>query len=105
MRHFGRVVAFIGGLLFLLATARQGGAADQAAADKVKAFNKAAAAAYETGNFGKMKAQLNKAMALADKSGLTADPVVAETYALFAVLQVEDLEDQKAGVTYFSKAL
>ena len=44
-------------------------------------------------------------MSLGEKNGLGADPVMADTYVLAAILDVDGNEDTKAGVRDFVKAL
>jgi hypothetical protein len=103
MRFFVRVAAPALGLLLVLA-ARTSAAAD--ATDQIDARNKSAAAAYEAGNFDKMKSLLAKAIALGeDKESDAASSSLALTYMLEGVLQIDGLDQHDAGVRFFAKAL
>jgi hypothetical protein len=89
-----------------LVAARDVAAADpQKIADQIDARNRAASAAYAAGDLDKMKAQLAKAVAMGEESGLTTSPALARAYLLTGVLQVDGNEDAAAGVRYFAKAL
>src|SRR4051794_8725275 len=98
-------IAAVSIFLFLFGAARDVGAADQQKVEEqIQGYNKAAMAAYEAGNFAKMKGQLAKAAALAETNGVQA-PVVAQTYMLMGVLQVDAMDDVKAGGRSFARAL
>jgi hypothetical protein len=72
---------------------------------KIEASDKAFLAAYENGDTKKMKSEIAKAVSLGEKNGLGSDPVMADTYVLAAILEVEGNENAKAGVRDFVKAL
>ncbi|HEY2730955.1 MAG TPA: hypothetical protein VGK52_13520 [Polyangia bacterium] len=72
---------------------------------KIEASDKAFLAAYENGDTKKMKGEIAKAVSLGEKNGLGSDPVMADTYVLAAILEVEGNENAKAGVHDFVKAL
>lgn len=104
-RPAGVAVVSLGLLVALAAAPRSAGAAEQKVFDQVTAKNKAAAAAYENGDFDKMKAQVLKAISLGEKGGLGGDAVLAESYMLAGVLYVDGLEQKDAAVRHFAKAL
>jgi hypothetical protein len=91
-------------LVFSLAIARASRAADDPEA-QVEARNQAAIAAYEAGNFAKMKKELLKAVSIGEDAELDNSPVMARTYVLSAILQIEGNNDRDAGVRLFTKAL
>ena len=72
---------------------------------KIEASDKAFLAAYENGDTKKMKSEITKAVSLGEKNGLGSDPVMADTYVLAAILEIESNENAKAGVRDFVKAL
>jgi len=72
---------------------------------KIEASDKAFLAAYENGDSKKMKSEIAKAVSLGEKNGLGSDPVMADTYVLAAILEIESNENAKAGVRDFVKAL
>jgi hypothetical protein len=89
-----------------LAYAGSTDAADsQAVVAEIEAHNKAFLAAYENGQLGKMKSEVKKAIALGEKNGLSGEAVMADTYVLAAILEVDGNENTGAGVKYFQKAL
>jgi hypothetical protein len=77
----------------------------KAAVAEIEAHDKAFLAAYENGETKKMKSEIAKAVSLGEKSGLGADPVMADTYVLAAILEVDGNENTKAGVRDFVRAL
>jgi len=72
---------------------------------KIEASDKAFLAAYENGDTKKMRSEIAKAVSLGEKNGLGSDPVMADTYVLAAILEIESNENAKAGVRDFVKAL
>jgi hypothetical protein len=74
-------------------------------AAEIEAHDKAFVAAYDNGETKKMKSEIGKAVALGEKNGLGADPVMADTYVLAAVLEVDGNDNKTAGVKDFVKAL
>jgi hypothetical protein len=89
-----------------LALARDARAADsKAVVAEIEAHDKAFLSAYENGETKKMKSEIGKAISLGEKNGLGADAVMADTYVLSAILEVDGNEDSKAGVRAFVKAL
>jgi hypothetical protein len=80
-------------------------AADAKVVAEIEGHDKAFLAAYENGETKKMKSEIAKAVSLGEKNGLGADPVMADTYVLAAILDVDGNEDAKAGVRDFVKAL
>ena len=72
---------------------------------QIRAHNKAFIAAYEAGNTNKMKSESAKSVALGQKKGLATNAVMADTYVLVAILDVEGKDDASAGVRDFGKAL
>jgi hypothetical protein len=93
-------------LTLLLALGGRARAADaKAVAAEVEGHDKAFLAAYENGDTKKMKSEIAKAVALGEKNGLGADPVMADTYVLAAIFDVDGNDDTKAGVRDFVKAL
>jgi hypothetical protein len=91
-------------LVVSLAVAGAGRAADDSEA-QVEARNQAAIAAYEAGNFAKMKKELLKAVSIGEDAELDNSPVMARTYVLSAILQIEGNNDRDAGVRLFAKAI
>jgi hypothetical protein len=102
-----------GALLF--AAALSGGvarAADGVVA-QIETHNKNFLAAYEKGATAKMKTEIGKSVALGEKNGLGDKPdakpddkaLMADTYVLAAILEVDGNENRAAGVRDFVKAL
>src|SRR4051794_11109341 len=105
MKHPAKFLWLAVGLLFVLASGRARAAVDEKKIEEqLQARNKAAVAAYEAGNFDKMKSQLLKAIVLGEENGMTSNPLMVQTYMLVGVMQIE-LEDKDAGLRYFGKAL
>jgi hypothetical protein len=105
-----RVAGFSAALGLLVASVLAGGGPARAAAPaavvaQIEAGNTAAKAAYEAGDFKKMKSLLAKTAALGEKKGLGGDAAMADTYVLFAILHVEGDEDGAGGVRDFTRAL
>jgi hypothetical protein len=99
-----RVVSTVAVLLLALGASVR--AADKkAVVTEIEAHDKAFLAAYENGETKKMKAEIGKAVALGEKNGLGSDAVMADTYVLAAVFDVDGNDDEKAGVRAFVKAL
>jgi hypothetical protein len=99
-------VSSLGALLVLLATAHLAAAADQKEAlDKIKAHNQAATSAYGASDFEEMKTRLMEAVAIGNESGLAKSKVMAQTYVLLGVLQVDGFKDPETGMRFFAKAL
>lgn len=71
---------------------------------RIKGQLAAARTAYSDGDMGKMKSLVQKAVALGESNHLTNDQVMAETYVLAGVVQV-DLEKHDRAVELFAKAL
>jgi hypothetical protein len=84
-------------------------AADNGPAAQIAAHNKNFLAAYEKGETAKMKTEIGKSLALGEKNGLAekADDkaLMADTYVLAAILEVDGNENRPAGVRDFVKAL
>jgi hypothetical protein len=92
--------------LLLLVAARPALAADQKAiVEKIKGHNQAAISAYGASDFEEMKTKLLEALALGNENGLAKSKIVAQTYVLLGVLQVDGFKDSEAGVKFFAKAL
>ncbi|HTA19886.1 MAG TPA: hypothetical protein VK989_11370, partial [Polyangia bacterium] len=85
--------------------ARARAADNKAVAAEIEAHDKAFVAAYDNGETKKMKSEIGKAVSLGEKSGLGADPVMADTYVLAAILEVDGNDNKSAGVKDFVKAL
>jgi chemotaxis protein histidine kinase CheA len=102
-----RVIVGTAAVVLISAASGESRAADQdALLEQMTSFNKAAVTAYSEGDLDKAKAQLLKAVALAKKdSSLSTHPLMARTYVHLGVLYVDGMEDRKAGVSYFTKAL
>jgi hypothetical protein len=100
MNRVGLVV-----LALVLALAKAARAADTKAVAEVEAHDKAFLTAYENGETKKMKTEIAKAVSLGEKGGLGADPVMADTYVLAAIFDVDGNDNAKAGVRDFVKAL
>jgi len=99
-----RTPAIVAGVLLGLVVAESGARAQQDAEGQIDTRNKAAIAAYEAGDFKKMKAQVTKAIS-AGEEGAPGSPALARAYVLAGVLNVDGLENKDAGVKYFAKAL
>ncbi len=78
---------------------------NKAIAAEIEAHDKAFVAAYDNGETKKMKSEIGKAVSLGEKNGLGADPVMADTYVLAAILEVDGNDNKTAGVKDFVKAL
>jgi hypothetical protein len=103
MIRAAKIIAPLTLLPLLVAPAR---AADsKAVAAEIEAHDKAFLAAYENGETRKMKTEIGKAITLGEKNGLGSDAVMADTYVLAAIYDVDGNEDTKAGVRDFVKAL
>ncbi|HVZ71263.1 MAG TPA: hypothetical protein VHJ20_02715 [Polyangia bacterium] len=94
----------------LLLAAALGGAARAAdAVAEIEAHDKAFLAAYEKGETAKMKSAIGKAVATGEKNHVGDKPagagVMADTYVLAAILEVDGNENHAAGVKDFVKAL
>jgi hypothetical protein len=99
-------VSSLGVLLVLIGTAHLAVAADQKEAlDKIKAHNQAATSAYGASDFEEMKTRLMEAVAIGNESGLAKSKVMAQTYVLLGVLQVDGFKDPETGMRFFAKAL
>jgi hypothetical protein len=94
--------AAVVGVLLTFAAPEAGDA--QGVEDQIDTRNKAAIAAYEDGDFKKMKAQVTKAIAVGEQGG-GGTAALARAYVLAGVLQVDGLENKDAGVKLFVKAL
>jgi ribonuclease E len=106
MKSGRRVRVGVGVVLVLMAAAQSGRAADKAGVvAQLEAANKAAAAAYESGDFKRMKKEVAKAIRAGEKSALGAEPALAESYMLAGIVDVEGDENSAAGVRDFTKAL
>jgi DNA repair exonuclease SbcCD ATPase subunit len=110
MKFASRIVALVAIALAVAPTvAGRVQAADaQAVTAEIEAHNKAFLSAYENGQVGKMKSEVKKAIALGEKNGLASDPanpIMADTYVLAAILEVDVNENTAAGVKDFQKAL
>jgi hypothetical protein len=92
-------------VLVLTAGTRARAADAKAVAAEIEAHDKAFLAAYENGETKKMKAEIGKAISLGEKNGLGSDAVMADTYVLAAIFNVDGNDDAKAGVRDFVKAL
>ena len=93
-------------MLLLLVAARPACAADQKAiVDKIKSHNQAAISAYGASDFEEMKSKLLEALALGNENGLAKSKIIAQTYVLLGVLQVDGFKDNDAGMKFFAKAL
>jgi hypothetical protein len=100
-----KVLAFIGGSLFLALLSPRARAADQQAlVQQVTTLDDAATAAYSDGDFDKMKKQLLKALSIG-KEALATNPIMARVYLHLGVLYVDGLENRAVGMKYFGKAL
>jgi hypothetical protein len=98
-----RVVPLLAVVLALGGLAR---AADtKAVVAEIEGHDKAFLAAYENGETKKMKSEIAKAVALGEKNGLGSDAVMADTYVLAGIFDVDGNDDAKAGVRSFVKAL
>jgi hypothetical protein len=97
------VLAFV--LASSLAIGARARAADNKAAAEIEAHDKAFVAAYDNGETKKMKSEIGKAVALGEKNGLGTDPIMADTYVLAAILEVDGNDNKSAGVKDFVKAL
>jgi hypothetical protein len=105
-----------GALLFAVGGLALGGGAARAAdgvAAQIETHNKNFLAAYEKGATAKMKTEIGKSVALGEKNGLADKPdakpddkaLMADTYVLAAILEVDGNENRAAGVRDFVKAL
>jgi hypothetical protein len=106
MNRFARLATCIAALLLTFAATRSADAADQKAAlEKIKAKNQAAQSAFGASDFEEMKSQLMEAVAIGNESGLAKAKIMAQTYVLLGVLQVDGFKDTEAGIHFFVKAL
>jgi hypothetical protein len=106
MKGFARLAASFAALLLTLAATRSADAADQKAAlEKIKTKNQAAQSAFGASDFDEMKSQLMEAVAIGNESGLAKSKIMAQTYVLLGVLQVDGFKDNEAGIKFFAKAL
>jgi hypothetical protein len=106
MSRFARLAAPFAALLLTVVATRSADAADQKAAlDKIKAKNQAAQSAFGASDFEEMKSQLMEAVAIGNESGLAKAKIMAQTYVLLGVLQVDGFKDTEAGIHFFVKAL
>jgi hypothetical protein len=106
MKGFARLAASFAALLLTVAATRSADAADQKAAlDKIKAKNQAAQSAFGASDWDEMKGQLMEAVAIGNESGLAKAKIMAQTYVLLGVLQVDGFKDNEAGIKFFAKAL
>jgi hypothetical protein len=104
MNRVVRVAVPVTALVLALALGAR--AADtKAVVAEIEAHDKAFLAAYENGETKKMKSEIAKAVSLGEKNGLASDPVMADTYVLAAILEVDGNDNSKAGVRDFVKAL
>ncbi|HVU50206.1 MAG TPA: hypothetical protein VHL80_05950 [Polyangia bacterium] len=93
-------------LALALALRGEARAADsKAVIAEIEGHDKAFLSAYENGETKKMKSEITKAVALGEKNGLGSDAVMADTYVLAAIFDVDGNDDGKAGVRDFVKAL
>jgi hypothetical protein len=104
-RITGALLFAVAGLAISIGAAR---AADGVVA-QIETHNKNFLAAYEKGATAKMKTEIGKSVALGEKNGLADKPdgkaLMADTYVLAAILEVDGNENQAAGVRDFVKAL
>jgi hypothetical protein len=106
MSFSARLSSSIAALLLAISVAGSARAADQKAAlDKIKAHHQAAISAFGASDFEEMKSKLMEAVALGNESGLGKAKIMAQTYVLLGVLQVDGFKDTEAGVRFFAKAL
>ncbi|HSZ81266.1 MAG TPA: hypothetical protein VLA14_03240, partial [Polyangia bacterium] len=89
----------------LIVGTRARAADNKTVAAEIEAHDQAFVAAYDKGETKKMKSEIGKAVSLGEKSGLGADPIMADTYVLAAVLEVDGNDNKAAGVKDFVKAL
>jgi hypothetical protein len=74
--------------------------------EQMTTLNAAALEDYSNGDFDKAKSRLLQAVALGKKDpNLQGHPMLARTYVHLGALYVDGIEDRKAGVGYFVKAL
>ena len=85
--------------------ARAHAADTKAVVAEIEAHDKAFLAAYDNGELKKMKSEIGKAVSLGEKNGLGSDAVMADTYVLAAIYDVDGNDDAKGGVRDFVKAL
>jgi len=102
MNRFGLASTALALAFTLAASAR---AAEPKVVAEIEAHDKAFLAAYENGETKKMKSEIGKAVALGEKNGLASDPMMADTYVLAAIFDVDGNDNAKAGVRDFVKAL
>ena len=90
-----------------LLASQPGMAADQdGLIQQMTSLNSAAITDYGAGDFDKAKSRLMEAVAIGKKdTALQTHPMMARTYVHLGVLFVDGLEDRKAGIRYFQKAL
>ena len=106
MKGFARLAAPFAALLLTVVATRSADAADQKAAlEKIKTKNQAAQSAFGASDFDEMKSQLMEAVAIGNESGLAKSKIMAQTYVLLGVLQVDGFKDNEAGIKFFAKAL
>jgi hypothetical protein len=98
-------VTLVGAALALLVGAGARAADTKAVVAEIETHDKAFLAAYEKGDTKRMKGEIGKAVSLGEKNKLAAEPVMADTYVLAAILEVDGNENMKAGVRDFVKAL
>jgi len=99
-------LAALAALPALVATSGPANAADQKEAiEKIKAHNQAATSAYGASDFEEMKTRLMEALAIGNESGLAKSKIIAQTYVLLGVLQVDGFKDGETGMRFFAKAL
>ena len=86
---------------------RSARAADSdAVLEQMTTLNASALEDYSNGDFDKAKSRLLQAVALGKKDpNLQGHPMLARTYVHLGALYVDGIEDRKAGVGYFVKAL
>jgi hypothetical protein len=99
-----KVSVSVTAVVLALATSARG-ADTKAVVAEIEAHDKAFLAAYENGETKKMKSEIGKAIALGEKNGLGSEAVMADTYVLAAILDVDGNEDAKTGVRDFVRAL
>jgi hypothetical protein len=74
--------------------------------EQMTTLNASALEDYSNGDFDKAKSRLLQAVALGKKDpNLQGHPMLARTYVHLGALYVDGIEDRKAGVGYFVKAL